>query len=219
VKSGKLRGIQSHDRGERGTGSCSSPSGGTGLREIIRRWPNQTEVTVKARKLLQADSPDEIGAAISCKPEKTLIFEVHVPATAAEVWRAFSSNEGLSTWLTPNATVDLRPGGKWTAHFPGGKAGGGTIISFVAEKEMVLAAMATEQYPTVRRERTTARFEFIAEGKSTLVRLKQTGWKSGEEWDKAYQYLAAGNAELLQTPWRRFTEGPIDWAREWGAAK
>jgi len=34
------------------------------LREIIRRWPNQTEVTVKGRKLLQEDSPDEIGAAI-----------------------------------------------------------------------------------------------------------------------------------------------------------
>jgi len=34
------------------------------LRETIRRWPNQTEVSVKGRKLLQEDSPDEIGAAI-----------------------------------------------------------------------------------------------------------------------------------------------------------
>ena len=34
------------------------------LREIIRRWPNQTEVTVKGRKLLQEDSPEEIGAAL-----------------------------------------------------------------------------------------------------------------------------------------------------------
>jgi len=30
----------------------------------IRAWRNQTEVTVKGRKLLQEDSPDEIGAAI-----------------------------------------------------------------------------------------------------------------------------------------------------------
>ena len=35
------------------------------LRETIRRWPNQSEVTVKGRKLLQEDSPDEIGAAIA----------------------------------------------------------------------------------------------------------------------------------------------------------
>jgi len=35
------------------------------LREIIRRWPNQTGVTVRGRKLLEEDSPDEIGAAIA----------------------------------------------------------------------------------------------------------------------------------------------------------
>ena len=35
------------------------------LREIIRRWPNQTEITVMGRKLLQEDSPDEIGTAIA----------------------------------------------------------------------------------------------------------------------------------------------------------
>jgi len=35
------------------------------LREIIRSWPNQGEVTVKGRKLLQEDNPDEIGTAIA----------------------------------------------------------------------------------------------------------------------------------------------------------
>jgi haloalkane dehalogenase len=35
------------------------------LREIIQRWPNQTEITVQGRKLLQEDSPDEIGTAIA----------------------------------------------------------------------------------------------------------------------------------------------------------
>ena len=35
------------------------------VREFIRSWPNQTEVTVKGLKLLQEDSADEIGAAIA----------------------------------------------------------------------------------------------------------------------------------------------------------
>ena len=35
------------------------------IREAIRGWPNQTEVTVRGRKLLQEDSSDEIGAAIA----------------------------------------------------------------------------------------------------------------------------------------------------------
>ena len=35
------------------------------LREIVRSWPNQAEVSVKGRKLLQEDSPEEIGTAIA----------------------------------------------------------------------------------------------------------------------------------------------------------
>ena len=35
------------------------------LRDTIRRWPNQTEVAVTGRKLLQEDSPGEIGRAIA----------------------------------------------------------------------------------------------------------------------------------------------------------
>jgi len=149
-------------------------------------------------------------------PEKALIFEVTVPAPRVEVWRAFSTSEGLSTWLTPGAVVDLRRGGEWTANFPGGKTGGGTILSFVPEQEMTLAALAPEQFPTVRATRTTARFQFLAKGDSTLVRLVQTGWKDGDEWDKAYDYLAHGNAQLLETLQRRFVSGPLDWAKEWG---
>ena len=152
-------------------------------------------------------------------PEKALILEVVVPATREAVWQAFTTSDGLSTWLTPGAVVDLREGGEWTAHFPSGKTGGGTILSFVPKKELTIAALAPERFPTVREQRTTAKFEFIARGDSTLVRLVQTGWKTGDEWDKAYEYLAEGNAQLLETLRRRFVEGPIDWQKEWGIAK
>ena len=149
-------------------------------------------------------------------PEKALVIEVSVPAPRAEVWKAFATSEGLSTWLTPGAVVDLRPGGEWTAHFPGGKTGGGTIVSFVPEKEMVLAAMAPEQFPAVRAERTRARFQFESNEDFTVVRLTQTGWRKGAEWDQAYLYLTVGNAQLLATLCRRFVSGPIDWKKEWG---
>jgi haloalkane dehalogenase len=33
--------------------------------EAVRAWPNQTEVTVRGVKLLQEDSPDEIGTAVA----------------------------------------------------------------------------------------------------------------------------------------------------------
>src|SRR4051794_26604010 len=80
-------------------------------------------------------------------PEKALIFEVSIPASRSAVWQAFTTSEGLSTWLTPGAVVDLRKGGEWTAHFPEGKTGGGTILSFIPQEQITMSAMAPEQFP------------------------------------------------------------------------
>src|SRR5215471_7733966 len=104
-----------------------------------------------------AVAQDAVKVVKQAEP-KALIVEVTVPATQAEVWKAFSTSEGLSTWLTPGAVVDLREGGEWTAHYPGGHTGGGTIVSFVPMREITLRAMAPEQFPHVREERTTAKF-------------------------------------------------------------
>jgi uncharacterized protein YndB with AHSA1/START domain len=150
-------------------------------------------------------------------PNKALVFEVKVPASLDAVWTAFTTSEGLSTWLTPGAVVDLRVGGEWTAHFPGGATGGGTILSFVPKTKLVMSAMAPPMFPHVREQRTTATWEFTAiDGKSTRVTLKQTGWKEGDEWDKAYAYLADGNKQLLETLQMRFEKGPIDWQKIFG---
>ncbi len=83
-------------------------------------------------------------------PEKVLMLEVTIPAPRSQVWRAFTTSEGLRTWLIPGAVVDLRPGGEWTAHFPGGSTGGGTILSFVPQEELVMSALAPDKFPTVR---------------------------------------------------------------------
>jgi hypothetical protein len=47
-----------------------------------------------------------------------------------------------------------------------------------------------------------------------VVRLTQSGWKSGDEWTKAYEYLVAGNAQLMASLHKRFVEGPTDWEKE-----
>src|SRR4051812_11904867 len=115
-----------------------------------------------------AHTPQALAAADD--GGKVLEIAVSIPAPRAAVWQAFTTSEGLSTWLTPGAVVDLRPGGEWTAHFPGGKTGGGTIVSFVPEQEIAISAMAPEQFPTVRAERTKAVFSFETKGDFTVVR-------------------------------------------------
>jgi uncharacterized protein YndB with AHSA1/START domain len=146
-------------------------------------------------------------------PEKALKFEVVVPASVDDVWTAFTTKAGLQTWLWRDCAVDLRVGGDWTANF-GVSTGGGTIKSFTPRREVVMAALAPEKFPTVRRERTTAVFAFEAvTPKSTRVTLTQTGWQSGAEWDAAYDYLATGNAQLLMQLYTRFLKGPLDWSK------
>lgn len=146
-------------------------------------------------------------------PERALRFEVTVPASLDEVWAAFTTNEGLATWLWRDTRVEPRAGGDWLAIFPQSTAGG-TIVSLTPKTQLVIAAMAPEQFPAVRAKRTRALFEFIAlTPASTRVSLLQTGWQTGEEWDAAYEYLAGGNAELLTQLHQRFTSGPIAWPK------
>jgi len=148
------------------------------------------------------------------QPTKALRFEVVIPAPLDQVWTAFSTTEGLDTWLWSDCAVDLREGGDWLVRYPGGKTGGGTILSFTPRRQIVMSAMAPEWFPAVRKERTTATFGFESVGEDkTRVSLVQTGWKQGEEWDKAYDYLANGNAMLLAQLYKRFTDGPIDWSK------
>jgi uncharacterized protein YndB with AHSA1/START domain len=159
-------------------------------------------------------APKFAAAHSRSESDKMLRVEITVPASRSDVWKAFSTSEGLSTWLAPNSVVELKPGGDWMVHFPGGSTGGGTIVSFVPQKEIVISALAPDKFPTVRAQRTMARFELEDHGTGTLVRLTQTGWKDGDEWDRAYEYLTAGNAQLLATLHRRFVSGPIDWSKQ-----
>jgi uncharacterized protein YndB with AHSA1/START domain len=161
--------------------------------------------------------PDVVKVNKITIPKKELRFEVEVPASVDAVWEAMTTAQGMMTWITPDARVDLRAGGDWLAMFPGAAPGGGTVISFQPKTRLELSAMAPEKFPTVRRDRTNALFEFESVGPSTtLVRLTQTGWKDGPEWDAAFDYLASGNAILLTMLRQRFISGPTDWKALFG---
>ena len=146
------------------------------------------------------------------EPKKELRMEVEVPGARDSVWQAFTTTAGLESWLWRDCSVELSRGGGWLVHFPGGSTGGGTIERFKRGREITIHAMAPKAFPTVRSKGTTAVFQFEALGDTaTRVRLSQTGWQSGEEWDKAYEYLAKGNAQLLGQLRDRFKTGPLDW--------
>lgn len=163
--------------------------------------------------LAAVQAPPVVTAEKIATPEKALRFDVLIPAPLDDVWTAFTTKAGLETWLWKETRVDFRPGGEWTVLYTPTATGGGAIVSIVPKKQVVMRALAPEQFPTVRAERTTATFSFQAVSPtSTRVVLLQTGWKTGAEWDAAYDYLAQGNAQLFTQLHKRFVAGPIDWS-------
>ena len=145
---------------------------------------------------------------------KRIDWDVLIPASLDAVWEAFTTPSGMTTWIAPNATIDLRSGGDWLVTFGAGAPAGGTIALYQPKTLLAIRAMAPEKFPTVRRERTLAVFTFTAQGPgSTAVHLAQTGWQDGDEWTQAYAYLADGNAQLLGALYQRFTKGPIAWPK------
>ena len=63
-----------------------------------------------------------------------------------EVWRAFTTTEGLKSWAAPLANIDFRVGGKWRANYnKDGKLGDkstieNTILCFDPQRMIALKA-------------------------------------------------------------------------------
>ncbi len=97
----------------------------------------------------QTTTQGAVQVTKTLEPEKRLDFDVEVPASIDDVWKAFTTAEGMTTWVSPEAEVELREGGKWLAKFGSAAPGGGTILKFTPLKEITIAAMAPESFLTV----------------------------------------------------------------------
>ena len=88
-------------------------------------------------------------------PERRSKFEVVVAASVDDVWNTrLRRREGLSTWLWRDTSVDLRKGGSVTGLRSSPAAPpAGTITSITPKRQLVIAAMAPDKFPTVRKER------------------------------------------------------------------
>lgn len=118
---------------------------------------------------------------------RSLEFEVEVVGTPDEVWRAIATGPGISSWYVPHV-VEEREGGAATA-------------SFGAGPEMQIAGRVAAWDPPSRIVFDSGEgvpglaFEWLVEacdGGTCIVRLVNSGFGSGAEWDAQYDGLAEG---------------------------
>lgn len=119
--------------------------------------------------------------------DRTLEFEVEVAGTVDEVWRAIATGPGISSWYVPH-TMEEREGGAATARFgPGpGMEIPGVVSVWEPPHRIKFESAAPEE---------GLAFEWLVEareGGSCVVRLVNSGFGSGDDWDAQYDGMADG---------------------------
>lgn len=156
--------------------------------------------------------------------DRSIQLSVEVPATAHDVFAAFTTSEGFSSWAVPLAKIDLRIGGfieaSYDAHAKLGDPGNirNKIVAYVPDRLLVIRnAQAPPGFadPELFR-RTVTIIELVPLAASrTQVTLTNAGYGAGERFDTLYKNFEWGDAYTLEELRHRFETGPVDWsARE-----
>ena len=152
-----------------------------------------------------------------------LAKSVLVSATVDEVWRAWTTVDGIRRFFAPDARLEIRPHGKYEILFdpeePEGQKGaeGCTVLSHVPMKMFSFTWGAPPLFPKSRKEiaQWVVLFFDEASENQTLVRLQEFGWKDDDEGRQVYDYFDKAWGLVLARLAYSFTNGPIDWAHPW----
>jgi uncharacterized protein YndB with AHSA1/START domain len=150
--------------------------------------------------------------------ERAIEAKITVKAGVNEVWKAWTTSEGIKTFFAPDASVELRVDGPFRIYInPLAEAGmrGADemrIIGFQEGRMLSFTWNAPPFLPEARKQRTVVIVRFAARGEDlTDVTLHHLGWGEGGEWDQAYDYFSRSWPGVLKNLKKRFDDGPIDW--------
>ncbi|MCG8408773.1 MAG: SRPBCC domain-containing protein [Phycisphaerales bacterium] len=151
------------------------------------------------------------------KKEDVLRQEVEIDAPLEAVWHAFTTKEGVESWMVPLAEIDLRVGGKMRTNYNRNGAIGdaSTIESTIIglEPKRMLSLKLTKPpkgfpFPNAIKN-TWAEFHFEKIGPTrTRVRVLGYGYVETEESRKMQEHFRTGNTWTLERLRKRFSRGP-----------
>lgn len=176
-----------------------------------------TYIMTEMRASLMANCTPSYRYAEKISP-RVLHKEIEVTASLEDVWNAWTTTEGVTTFFTPNATVELRVGGPFEIYFldenPYGSQGSEDckILAYLPMKMLSFDWNAPPQFASLRHKHTQVilLFEGIKPGK-VKIDFSQYGWGAGDDWDKLYDYFDKAWGHVLGNLQKRFAEGPLKW--------
>jgi len=150
--------------------------------------------------------------------ERVIRKQVVVATSPGQVWQAWTTVEGVTSFFASRANVELSIGGPYEILFnldaPPGSQGseGCRVLSYLPPEMLSFSWNAPPQYPDVRWERTWVVVQLMAEGpQETRVALTHLGWREGETWAQVFDYFTRAWDVVLKRLVHRFAIGPVDW--------
>lgn len=150
--------------------------------------------------------------------ERAINEKITVKANVDDVWKAWTTSEGIKTFFAPDAKVELRVDGPFEIYInPFAETGmkgadDMRIIGFQDRKMLTFTWNAPPSLPEARKQRSVVIVRFISRGDAlTDVTLTHIGWGEGGEWDKAFDYFSKSWPNVLKNLQKRFDSGPVDW--------
>lgn len=150
--------------------------------------------------------------------ERAIDKDVLVPASVDQVWDAWTTREGITSFFAPDARIEARVGGAFQIYFdPGGEPGmkGADemrILALQPKRMLSFDWNAPPHLGEARQQRTFVIVRLVpVDEKSTKVTLHHVGWGDGGEWDKAHAYFDRAWGFVLGNLKTRYEKGPIDW--------
>ena len=159
------------------------------------------------------------ASATATAAERILEKQAVVNAPIEEVWKAWTTTEGVKSFFAPDAKVEAKYGGLFEIYMnPYAEPGmrGADDMRFMALEPPTMLSFtwnAPPSIPEIRPQRTLVivRLKSVDE-KKTEVTLRQVGWGDGEKWNQTYAYFDRAWGNVLVNLQKRFTEGPIDFS-------
>ncbi|MEM9191233.1 MAG: SRPBCC domain-containing protein [Myxococcota bacterium] len=150
---------------------------------------------------------------------RTIVEEITVDAPLSDVWKAWTTNEGVRSFFASDSHIELREGGPYELYFapdaaPGDRGSDGCeVLSFEPERRLVFSWNFPPSLPTIRNERTEAQVSLVPIGpRLTHVRFEHRKWQEGDDWNEGFAYFSKAWPLILQRLARRFSSGPMDWS-------
>lgn len=136
------------------------------------------------------------------RARRSIRVEAELPAGAHEVWKAWTTEAGVRSFLAPEARIEAEPGGSYEIYFnpeaPCGSRGteGMRVLAVQPESFLAFTWNAPPHLPEVRKQQTTVEIRIFSMGpESSRVHLEHRGWGTGGQWEEAFAYFSRAWSE------------------------